>query len=74
MSKSEMVAEGRGQAQEGRFGNSQFERFVKPFGAMASELVGIYGQLIWCVSSIRPWSDKGRESCMVEGCEGVSFS
>ncbi len=74
MSKSEMVAEGCGRAQEGLFGNSQFEQFVKPFGAMALGSVGIDCRLISCVTSVWPWGDMGRELCMVEGCERVSFS
>jgi hypothetical protein len=41
------VAEGRGQAHEGLFGNSQFERFVTPLEAMALGSVGIEAWLIW---------------------------
>jgi hypothetical protein len=73
MSKLEMVAEGRGRAQEGLFGNNQFERFVKPFGAMDVGSVGIDDQLILCVSLVWPWGVIGRESCMVEVCETVSY-
>jgi hypothetical protein len=74
MSKSEMVAEEYGQAQEGLFGNSQFEQFVKLFRVIALGSLGIICQLILCVTSVWPWGDMGRESCMVEGCERVSFA
>ncbi len=41
---------------------------------MALGSVGIDGWLILCVSSVWPWGDMGRVSCIVEGCERVPFS
>ncbi len=54
MSKSEIVAEGCRHAQEGLFGNSLFEQFVKSFGVMALGSVGIDCQFILCITSLWP--------------------
>jgi hypothetical protein len=41
MSKSEIIVIGGGRAHKGLFEISKFEQFVKPFGAIASGLLGI---------------------------------
>ncbi len=40
---------------------------------MVLGLVGIDCRLISCVTSVWPWGDMGRESCIVEVCERISF-
>ncbi len=74
MSKFDIVAERRGRAHEGLFGNSQFERFVKPLGVMALGSVGIEAWfilrkfLLWCWGNMVEWL------CKVEGCESMLLS